>query len=279
MTTTFDHAEDILKYCAGQADVALVILRNVTGGTLRSRGAMMAVTPTSSAGYISNGCVDADIIARARSGQSGTFIYGVGSPYRDIQLPCGGSLEITIFQTPDRKALEAARTLLSARKATELNLGEVTIPLSPRLRIRVAGKGAACAALAELARLTGLDVHIQSPDINEFPHAQHLTDPKSPPSNLDDARTAMVCLFHDHDWEPQLLGQALNGPAFYVGAMGSQRTHDTRCKALREIGLTQSQISRMNGPIGLIPAQRNSNFLAISIMAEIIQTAQIKKLI
>jgi len=116
VTTTFDQAEDILRYCVDQTHVALIVLTRVTGGTLRARGAMMAVTETSSAGYISNGCVDADIIARARSGETGEFIYGQGSPYRDIILPCGGRLEIVIFQNPNREKLNATRVDLEARK-------------------------------------------------------------------------------------------------------------------------------------------------------------------
>jgi len=179
---------------------ALVVLTSVTGGTLRERGAMMCVTTERVSGYISNGCVDADIIARARAGQSGTFIYGEGSPYRDIVLPCGGRLELSIFQK---------------------------------------GRGAACVALSELAQLSGFDVVLQSPDVDGLPKAQHLIDPNNPPHTEDDAWTAVVCLFHDHDWEPTLLRQALDGEAFYIGAMGSERT-----------------------------------LLAVSILAEIIQFAQ-----
>jgi xanthine dehydrogenase accessory factor len=89
----------------------------------------------------------------------------------------------------------------------------------------------------------------------------------------------MVCLFHEHDWETALLKQAIDGPCFYVGAMGSVRTHENRCKILREIGASQKQIDMIKGPIGLIPAQRNARFLAVSILAEIIQVAQAKNLI
>jgi len=236
--TTFDHAEDILRYCVTQTRVALVVLKRVTGGTLRARGAMMAVTETSSAGYISNGCVDADIIARARSGESGNFIYGEGSPYRDIILPCGGRLEISIFQNPNRDMMNLARVDLEARKETKLKLGDVNIDLIPRLMLRIAGRGAACLALAELATNSGFDVHVQSP-----------------------------------------LKQGLAGPAFYIGAMGSTRTHESRCATLFQMGVLQCQIDRIRGPIGLIPAQRDARLLAISILAEIIQTAQIQKLI
>jgi len=276
---TFDNAEDILRYCGAQTSVALVVLTGVTGGTLRARGAMMAVTATSSAGYMSDGCVDADIIARARSGESGQFIYGEGSPYRDITLPCGGRLEIAIFQNPDRDVLEAARQDLEARRETELKLVGTTLHLAPRLKLRIAGRGAACLALAELAGNIGFEVHIQSPDADLMSHVEHLRDPAAPPEMSDDLRTAVVCLFHDHDWEAALLSQALTGPAFYIGAMGSVRTHEMRCETLRSMGVVQTQIDKIRGPIGLIPTQRDARLLAISILAEIIQMAQVQALI
>ena len=279
MTKTFDHAEDILRYCLDHIDAALIVLTGVTGGTLRARGAMMAVTQSSSAGYISNGCVDADIITRARLGESGHFTYGEGSPYRDIQLPCGGRLEISIFQNADRSLLKAARADLEARRETELKLDAAILTIAPRLKLRIAGRGAACLALAELASNSGFDVHVQSPEADLMSHVEHLTDPNLPPKLSDDSRTAMVCLFHDHDWETALLKQALTGPVFYIGAMGSKRTHAQRRETLLQAGVEKTQIDKIKGPIGLIPAQRDARLLAISILAEIIQTAQGKKLI
>jgi len=279
VTTTYDHAEDVLRYCLDQSPVALVVLTGVTGGTLRARGAVMAVTKTSMAGYISNGCVDADIIARARSGESGSFIYGEGSPYRDITLPCGGRLEIRVFQNPNRERLEAAYVELRGRNKAVLNLEGFSLRLLPRLKLRIAGRGAACLALMELAQNSGFDVHVQSPEEGVLPEYEHLVDPNVPPKLTDDARVAMVCLFHDHDWEGALLKQALAGPAFYIGAMGSQRTHENRCEVLRKMAVPETDISRIKGPIGLIPAQRNARLLAVSILAEIIQTAQTKNLI
>ena len=279
MSQTFDRAEDVLRYCAGHADAALVVLCDVMGGTLRAKGAMMVVTKDNVAGYISNGCIDADVIARARDGQSGTFIYGEGSPYRDIALPCGGRLEIEIIQKPNLAAIQTALNGLERRELTRLNLGGLSLSLSPRIKLRIAGRGEACLALAEYAQLSGFDVQVQSPDADILPHVQHLTRPANPPEVEDDERTAMVCLFHDHDWEAALLQQALAGPAFYIGAMGSVRTHDIRCETLTELGVSKVDISRIHAPIGLISSQRDARLLAISILAEIIQTAQKAQLI
>ena len=274
MTQTYDHTEDVLRDCVGSSDAVLVILTDVTGGTLRARGAMMAVTQTRVMGYMSNGCVDADIISRARAGQFGTFIYGEGSPYRDIVLPCGGRLEVAIIQDFDRQAIRNALKKLGKREETNIRFGDVSVAIVPRVRLRIAGRGAACLALAQLAESSGFDVLVQSPDKDILTQAQHLTDPNNPPLVTDDNRTAVVCLFHDHDWEAALLRQALSGLAFYIGAMGSVRTHETRCQNLSSLGVSDDDISRINGPIGLIPAQRDARLLAVSILAEIIQSAQ-----
>jgi len=274
VSPTNDHAEDVLRDYLAQTDAALIILTDVSGGTLRARGAMICVTDARIVGYISNGCVDADIIARARAGQSGAFIYGEGSPYRDIVLPCGGRLEIMIFQNPDREAVRATLADLDKRQDTTLRLGNLSVSLSPRLKLRIAGRGAACIALAEIAELSGFEVLVQSPDADLWPGSQHLITPANPPVPVDDKRTAMVCLFHDHDWEAALLQQALEGPAFYIGAMGSERTHQMRCQTLAELGLPAKEIARISGPIGLVPSQRDARLLALSILAEIIQSAQ-----
>ena len=274
MTSVFDSAESVLREWLRLPDAALVVLTSVTGGTLRACGAMMCVSAENIAGYISNGCVDADVIARARAGQSGTFIYGEGSPYRDIVLPCGGRLELSIFQKIDSAIIKKALSKLEKREAVELEIGDFSLSLSPLIKLRIAGRGAACIALSELAQLSGFDVVLQSPDVEGVPDAQHLIDPNNPPPSEDDAWTAVVCLFHDHDWEPALLRQALDGEAFYIGAMGSERTHEIRCQNLINIGLSKSDAARIHGPIGLVDSQRNARLLAVSILAEIIQSAQ-----
>jgi xanthine dehydrogenase accessory factor len=77
-------------------------------------------------------------------------------------------------------------------------------------------------------------------------------------------------MFHDTNWEAPLLRQALAGPCFYVGAVGSRNTHERRCAALREIGCPEHQITRVRGPVGLIPSMRDASMLAISALAEIV---------
>ena len=81
-------------------------------------------------------------------------------------------------------------------------------------------------------------------------------------------------LFHDHDQEPAILRAALATDAFYVGALGSRKTHATRLEMLEEMGVDAHARARIHGPIGLVPSMRNAPMLAVSTLAEIIGAFQ-----
>ena len=277
---------DILQWVLGHwrhdRPAALVIVTDITGGTLRQKGAMMGVTHDSSVGYISAGCVDADIIAQARAalmqGKPARIHYGDGSPFRDIALPCGGKIIVDIFPSPDIDRFQPLAGALIARRPYTLSLDREAIAFKPHLRLRLIGRGAPFISLANAAQ-SGFEIIAQSPDIElnrpgMFSRFDHLTDPEAPPEMADDPWTAVVCLFHDHDWETAILHQALHGPAFYVGAMGSQRTQTLRQAELTERGVSSEQLGRLHAPIGLLPAMRDADWLAVSVLAEIIQSAQ-----
>ena len=85
-----------------------------------------------------------------------------------------------------------------------------------------------------------------------------------------DEWTAAVLLFHEHDWEIRLLKRILKSDCFYVGALGSRKTHASRVTALKEHGIADSEIDRIRGPIGLPIASRSPNEIAVSILGEII---------
>ncbi len=285
MTTAYHHAQDVLAFAndayASGEDCALICVIDVNGGAMRAKGALMAVRASGQvAGYISNGCIDADITSQAlaamKAKENRALRYGEGSPYKDLKLPCGGSIDLCVVARPDKDAVKAALRKLTGRQKTDLDFGELQMSYMPRLRLRIAGRGAAMTALASQALATGFDVILQSPEVDTktnlpVTHFDHLTDPTHVPPSGDDAWTALVLMFHDHSWEGALLLQALDGPAFYIGAMGSRKTHANR----REF-LNADQIAKIRGPIGLIPSLRDANLLALSTLAEIVSVAQEK---
>ena len=298
------HPADILAFTdqalRGKVPCALVVVTHVSGGAMRAPGALMAVTIDGDVtGYVSNGCVDGDIIAQAglalRDKQVRRLRYGEGSPFRDIVLPCGGAIDLMIVPKPDPIVIAQTLAELTARRPVSVYVSEDGIVLedpgdgadifaanySPKLRIRIAGRGAAVAALAGQAVQTGFAVQVQSPDLEgELAVSElgtdyiHLVDPQELPACGDDKWTAVVLLFHDHAWEPHLLKQALNGEAFYVGAMGSRKTHAARRDTLAAMGVALTDIDRIHGPAGLIPSMRDAGLMGLSILSEIVLEAQ-----
>lgn len=283
----YHHPSDVLRFAAHRhaegAALALAIVTDVTGGAMRGRGALICVTQSEAVGYVSNGCVDADIILQARamlgSGKNKRLRYGEGSPFKDITLPCGGRIDILIATDIEALNLGEASLKLDARRAVQLSVDNVVLDYRPPLRLRIVGRGEAVGALAQQASSAGFSVILQSPDKDmarglECARFDHLTDPAAPPPIDDDAWSAVIVIFHDHDWEPHILAQACKGPAFYIGAMGSPHTHEQRKIALKSQGLDPSQIARIHGPIGLIPSMRDANLLALSTLAQIVDIAR-----
>ncbi len=279
---------------------ALVTITDVTGRSSRARGTHMAVSESGAfEGSLSGGCVEASVVGEAKrviaGGSAETIRLGEGSPYFDIRLPCGGGMDLLITPRPDADAVAAAHRLLSDRKPVELALtgdgdvsliqetdlrsgwhhGAFVVRHEPDMRIIVIGHGAETVAMADLARAYGAQVEVFSPDADIVTAAQAAgtatllkTPARAPDLHVDD-HSAIVMLFHDHDWETELLAQALEQPAFYVGAMGSRMTHALRLDRLRDIGVSEAALERLVGPIGLIPATRDPETLALSALAQI----------
>ncbi|PMR77884.1 xanthine dehydrogenase [Billgrantia endophytica] len=301
-----EHAQDVLgQWLAWRrvGEVALVVVTATEGGAVRQPGALMAVSADGGrCGYISGGCIDADVAHHARQalrmGRIERLRYGSGSPFMDLPLPCGGAIEVCVL--PDAKAdvLRACHDRLASRKTATLNLSEtgdlrlgrpvvagaLSFQYTPRLRLRIAGRGADSLALARLAAASGIQTELQLRDSAEIQDAQRLgidsittlTVPSTLPDLGDDPWTAFLLAFHDIDWEERLLAQVLQGPAFYIGAVGSKTTHARRCERLRAAGIAESQIGRIHGPVGLVPSMREASALAISVLAEIIEAYQRK---
>ena len=231
MSLSHHHPLDVLRFARDLAvrgaPFAVVVTANVTGGTMRAQGALMCVPESGdAAGYVSNGCVDADIIFQAREslkdGRARQLTYGEGSPFKDITLPCGGRIDLWAVPNMDADLIIKTVEGLERREAATLDFGVdgFSHTYAPKLRIRMAGKGESVKALAAQALGAGFDVIVQSPEADianglDGADFDHLHNPDDPPAINDDAWTAVVLMFHDHDWEPDLLAQAV--PLFDLG--------------------------------------------------------------
>lgn len=84
-----------------------------------------------------------------------------------------------------------------------------------------------------------------------------------------DLRTAVVTLTHDPKLDDAALEVALRSPAFYIGSLGSKRTHAARCRRLVELGFEPRDLDRIHGPVGLALGAESPAEIALSILAEI----------
>lgn len=285
----------------------LITLIAVTGASTRNPGAHMAVAEDgSSTGSFSGGCVEAAVVAEAldviKSGKPREIRFGAGSPYLDIRLPCGGSIDLLFTPIADQAVIADIFNRLRRREpltiildsentnmrcaaqeahgsAVERDGSQLWVYHIPAAKLNILGHGPSVESLVRLATSYGIDCAVLSPDpaviavvrdlaiaadLLKTPQATALFDP--------DPWTACIFYFHDHDWEARLMKQALSSPAFYVGAMGSRKTHALRQQYLADIGVAAAELARMAAPIGLIPSTRDPATLALSTLAEIVES-------
>jgi xanthine dehydrogenase accessory factor len=154
--------------------------------------------------------------------------------------------------------------------------GETFIAVhNPPLRLIVVGAVHIAQALVPMARIAGYDPLLVDPresfaSETRFPGETVLHD--WPDEGLRalglDARTALVLLTHDPKLDDPALIEALRSDVFYIGALGSTRTHASRVDRLEAVGLGQDEIARIHAPIGLDIGAAGPAEIAVSILAE-----------
>src|SRR3989338_3512620 len=149
-------------------------------------------------------------------------------------------------------------------------------PFNPPLRLILVGAVHIAQPLALIGSLAGYDVTVVDPrtsfaSTERFPDVALVTDwPDEAMAALaPDARTAIVTLPHDPKLDDPALQAALRSPAFYIGSLGSKKTHAANVARLAEAGFTQDEIARIHGPVGLSIGAKSPAEIAISIMGEI----------
>jgi len=147
---------------------------------------------------------------------------------------------------------------------------------SPPLRLIVVGAVHIAQTLARMAVQTGYDVTIIDPrsafaSEERFPGVTLATDwpDEVLPGLKPDKRTAIVTLTHDPKIDDPALQAALKSDAFYIGALGSRRTHAKRGQRLESAGFDAAAFARIHGPVGLDIGALTPGEIAVSILAEI----------
>jgi xanthine dehydrogenase accessory factor len=150
-------------------------------------------------------------------------------------------------------------------------------PVPPPLRLLIVGAVRIAQTLAPMAVEAGFEVTVIDPRrafatperFPAFAVVREWPDKALPELGLDPG-TAVVALTHDAKPDDMALGLALRSDAFYVGALGSRRTHAKRVARLKEAGYTDAEIARICAPIGLDIGARTPAEIAVSILAEVI---------
>lgn len=150
---------------------------------------------------------------------------------------------------------------------------------NPPLRLVLVGAVHIAQPLARMAALAGYDVTVVDPRAafashDRFPGIALSTGwPDEALGQLAiDGRTAIVTLTHDPKLDDPALTAALHGPAFYIGSLGSKKTHAARLERLRRAGFDETSLARIHGPVGLAIGAKSPAEIAIAILAQITET-------
>lgn len=188
--------------------------------------------------------------------------------------------------SPDGETPEVSPTLVDAAadalradrsRTLEVDGQRVFVQaFNPPLRLVVVGAVHITQALVHMAALLGYEVTVVDPrrsfaTAERFPGVQ-LSD-EWPDDALEalaiDSRTAVVTLTHDPKLDDPALAVALRSPAFYIGSLGSRRTHAARLERLAERGFGPDETARIHAPVGLDIAARTPGEIAAAIVGEV----------
>jgi len=191
--------------------------------------------------------------------------------------------ESRLIEPGDGTADAMAETAMRALRFDQAGLHEIegrrwlVNPFNPPQRMVIVGAVHIAQALAPLALQAGFGVTVIDPrrafaTRERFPAGTLLTDwpDEALAAHAPDARTAVITLTHDPKLDDPALAAALRSDAFYIGALGSRRTHGARVDRLREAGFTDVDLERIHGPVGFAIGARGPAEIAVSILAEVI---------
>ena len=185
--------------------------------------------------------------------------------------------------TKSRPRLQAASTFPDRHRTDNSGIEEdgrtFVAVYNPPLRMIIVGAVHIAQHLVGMARACGYQPILVDPrpafaSAARFP-GETIRDewPDEALRNLKiDARTAVVTLTHDPKLDDPAIVTVLESEAFYLGCLGSTRTHAKRVERLKEVGFTDAELARIHAPVGLDLGGRQPAEIAVSIMAEITQT-------
>lgn len=282
---------------------AIATLVAVDGSAPRDAGAQMLVTAGEYWGFLSGGCIEADVARHGREAMAeGTprrLRYGEGSPWIDIKLACGSGIDVLVEPVaagdPALAALVAshatrqpvvwssdgtARLVEPAGEASAFawNGSGYARLFAPTTRLVLIGEDGAALSAAAIALEAGMEVALVTPGGPDAPPLDGIIYHRCAPAEAlaaigIDQWTAIAVLSHDREDDERGLAAALTSPAFYVGAIGARARLDARLAKLRGHGVSEAAMARLHAPIGLQGFGKSPREIALSLVAEVAQAA------
>jgi xanthine dehydrogenase accessory factor len=288
---------------AGQR-VTLGTIVKTWGSAPRPVGALVVVRGDGQvAGSVSGGCVEDDLIEKVRAQAVAKELpqlvtYGVTNEEATRWgLPCGGTLQVVLEPVTAASALGELLETVSrqqlVKRRLDMKTGRVTLQPGqwqdalefdgqtlvtvhgPRWRLVLIGAGQLTQYLAEMARMLDYQVSVIEPreeyasgwNVAGIALDRRMPDDVIAAMNLD-GHSAVVALTHDPKIDDLALMEALKSAAFYVGAIGSKKNNDARRARLKEFELSDGEIARLRGPVGLYIGSKTPPEIAVAILAE-----------
>jgi len=284
--------------------VTLGTIVRTWGSAPRPVGALVAIRDDGQvAGSVSGGCVEDDLIEKVRAQAVAKdapqlVTYGVTNEEATRWgLPCGGTLQVVLEPVTEASGLGGLLEVISrqqlVKRRLEMDSGRVTVEPGrwsdalefdgkvlttvhgPRWRLLLIGAGQLTHYLTEMAKM--LDYHVSVVEPREEYAAgwnvagvgldRRMPDDVIAEANLD-GHSAVVALTHDPKIDDLALMEALKSAAFYVGAIGSKKNNDARRQRLLEFDLSEAEIARLRGPVGLYIGSKTPPEIAVAILAE-----------
>lgn len=286
--------------------VAIATVVQTWGSAPRPIGSWLAIRGDGQvAGSVSGGCVEDDLIRRVQTeiltrDLPEMVVYGVSQQEAArFGLPCGGTLRLLVEPKPELAILEAILNSISnhqiASRTVDLVTGKSKLEAGnrneaficderlmkttygPRWRMVIIGAGQLSLYTADFALASDFEVIVIDPreEYAEGINREQIQFIKGMPDDVlleigVDSHTAVVALTHDPKLDDMALMEALKSPAFYVGALGSRINTQKRKARLLEFDVTQEQVERLHGPVGLFIGALTPPEIAVSILAEVI---------
>ena len=296
----------LLAWRQAGEDALLVTVVKTVGSSPRPVGALLALrVGVEMVGSVSGGCIEDDLFQRFVNidaiPPTTKVTYGVSADdAHRFGLPCGGTIELMVERNPCHEILASLLAQLTAgslvQRTVDIATGSVTVAvvhdyvpltvtsqswavcLGPRWRMLLIGAGVLAQYLTAIAQSAGFAVTVCDPrtehafswDENLAPLVRDMPD-DAVLAFQPDRSSCVVTLSHDPKLDDLAILEALNSPAFYVGAIGSRKNNAARrARLVEHFDIGPVAIERLKGPIGLFIDSKTPAEIAISIMAEII---------